>query len=117
MNQQSPSESEVKEDDDNETTEHAAGHPHVCEKKKKKKRKKKSGKHSSFRRSSEDNADIDDLKREVDKLYGGGYDLPASPITASTCATKTLLSVQHKNLNPSYEMKRMFGSRVIQAEQ
>lgn len=30
---------------------------------------------------------------------------------------KQLLSVQHKNLSASYEMKRMFGSRVVQAEQ
>lgn len=116
LNQQSPSESEVKEDDNE--TEHASTAAHVCEqaKKKKKKRKKKSGKQSSHRRSSEDNADIDDLKRVVDKIYGESYNLPASPVTAS-CNTKSLLTVQHKNLNPSYEMKRMFGSRVVQAEQ
>lgn len=32
-------------------------------------------------------------------------------------STKTLLAVQHKNLNPSYEMKRMFGSKVVQTKQ
>lgn len=32
-------------------------------------------------------------------------------------ATKSLLSVQHKNLNPSVEMKRMFGSKVVQLKQ
>lgn len=32
-------------------------------------------------------------------------------------STKTLLSIQHKNLNPSFEMKRMFGSKVVQMKQ
>lgn len=32
-------------------------------------------------------------------------------------STKTLLAVQHKNLSPSYEMKRMFGSKVVQTKQ
>lgn len=61
LNEQSLSESEVKEDDNE--TEHAsttAPHPEQA-KKKKKKRKKKSGKQSTSsinRRSSEDNADV-----------------------------------------------------------
>uniref|UniRef100_A0A1B0GM61 Uncharacterized protein n=1 Tax=Phlebotomus papatasi TaxID=29031 RepID=A0A1B0GM61_PHLPP len=59
--------------------------------------------------------------REVDKLFGESYELPASPVAKNTVgcelAGKSLLSVQHKNLHPSYELKRMFGSRVVQAEQ
>lgn len=43
-----------------------------------------------------------------DKQYSG---VTPNPVI------KMLLSVQHKNLSASYEMKRMFGSRVVQAEQ
>lgn len=32
-------------------------------------------------------------------------------------STKSLLAIQHKNLNPSFEMKRMFGSKVVQMKQ
>lgn len=65
LNPQSPSESEVKEDDNE--TEHASAannaHPYEQTKKKKKKRKKKSGKQmSSHRRSSEDNADVIEIQ-------------------------------------------------------
>lgn len=121
LNDQSLSESEVKEDD-NETEHTSTATPHPIEaKKKKKKRKKKSGKHAPNRRSSEDNADIDEISRtvrEVDKLFGQTTILPVKP-TAKEKVTvlHSLLTVQHKNLNPSYEMKRMFGSKVVQAEQ
>lgn len=68
--------------------------------------------------------------KEVEKLFG---DLGARPKqthhhhhhnttsnndqVANKSAIRQLLTVQHKNLNPSYEMKRMFGSRVVQSEQ
>uniref|UniRef100_A0A7G3AYK3 Putative transcription factor 25 n=1 Tax=Lutzomyia longipalpis TaxID=7200 RepID=A0A7G3AYK3_LUTLO len=127
LNQQSPSESEVKEDDNETEHASAASNAHTCEqaKKKKKRKKRKGGKQSSAqRRSSEDNAEVDVITktvREVDKLFGEAYELPASPVAKSAVgcdsAGKSLLAVQHKNLNPSYEMKRMFGSRVVQAEQ
>ena len=61
FNEQSLSESEVKEDD-NETEHASTATPYPIEqaKKKKKKRKKKSGnkQQASYRRSSEDNADV-----------------------------------------------------------
>ncbi|KAJ6644186.1 Transcription factor 25 [Pseudolycoriella hygida] len=121
LNEQSLSESEVKEDD-NETEHTSTATPHPIEaKKKKKKRKKKSGKHATNRRSSEDNADIDEISRtvrEVDKLFGKTTILPVKSTTPhKVTALHSLLKVQHKNLNPSYEMKRMFGSKVVQAEQ
>ncbi|KAG4075327.1 hypothetical protein HA402_003118 [Bradysia odoriphaga] len=121
LNDQSLSESEVKEDD-NETEHTSTATPHPIEaKKKKKKRKKKSGKHAPNRRSSEDNADIDEISRtvrEVDKLFGQTTILPVKPAAKEKATVlHSLLTVQHKNLNPSYEMKRMFGSKVVQAEQ
>uniref|UniRef100_A0A2M4BEU1 Putative transcription factor 25 n=1 Tax=Anopheles marajoara TaxID=58244 RepID=A0A2M4BEU1_9DIPT len=146
--QQSLSESEVKEDDNDETEKDAADGSvsvHLAEaKKRKKKKKKKTGKYisSSARRSSEDNADIEDdftrTVKEVDKLFGhlpprdpdhhphhhhhhhhsrggteGGVGTARPSAGLAGLAAKSLLNVQHKNLNPQYEMKRMFGSKVV----
>ena len=33
-----------------------------------------------------------------------------------TCSMRNLLCVEHRNLNPDNEMKKMFGSRVVQGE-
>uniref|UniRef100_A0A182Q545 Transcription factor 25 n=1 Tax=Anopheles farauti TaxID=69004 RepID=A0A182Q545_9DIPT len=159
--QQSLSESEVKEDDNDETEKDAADGSvsvHLAEaKKRKKKKKKKTGKYisSSARRSSEDNADIEDdftrTVKEVDKLFGnfprdadgqqhhhahhhhphhhhhhgrpgsieGGVEgaLVVGGASSGGVTAKSLLNVQHKNLNPQYEMKRMFGSKVVGDQQ
>lgn len=137
--QQSLSESEVKEDDNDETERDGAGgthqNPNLAETKKRKKKKKKKtgGKYmsSSARRSSEDNADAEDdftrTVKEVDKLFGGDIERSEnSPAVANSAAAggssggvgaKSLLTVQHKNLNPQYEMKRMFGSKVVADQQ
>uniref|UniRef100_A0A182Y114 Uncharacterized protein n=1 Tax=Anopheles stephensi TaxID=30069 RepID=A0A182Y114_ANOST len=154
--QQSLSESEVKEDDNDETEKDIADGPvsmHLAgeAKKRKKKKKKKTGKYisSSARRSSEDNADIEDeftrTVKEVDKLFGnfprdsdqhhhhhhhhhphhhqhaerviGGDGKPVGGPVVSGLSAKSLLNVQHKNLNPQYEMKRMFGSKVVGDQQ
>lgn len=61
---------------------------------------------------------IDDLARtvkEVDKICGEINDQTPLPVKLIDTSSK-LLSVQHKNLNPSNEMKRLFGSRVVQSE-
>lgn len=137
--QQSLSESEVKEDDNDETERDAAGgtqNTNLTEcKKKKKKKKKRTGKYvaSSARRSSEDNADIEDdfakTVKEVDQLfadYGKSENSAAlanrvngagDKAGSSFADGKSLLTVQHKNLNPQYEMKRMFGSKVVADQQ
>lgn len=64
---------------------------------------------------------IDEISRtvrEVDKLFGQSTILPVKSTTPQKATVlHSLLTVQHKNLNPSYEMKRMFGSKVVQAEQ
>ncbi|XP_055301813.1 transcription factor 25 [Sitodiplosis mosellana] len=119
--QQSMSESEVKEDD-NETEHNSTATPNPDIKKKRKKRKKRSGKHSGYHRSSEDNADVDELARTFKSFHyhtinDENTPLPANQSAASNTnllSTKALLSIQHKNLNPSFEMKRMFGSKVVQ---
>ncbi|XP_023012489.1 nuclear localized protein 1 [Leptinotarsa decemlineata] len=120
LNQQSHSESEVKEDDnETEAAKSCEGEPHEI-KRKKKKKKKKSGKHVSTQRSSEDNADIDEVERsvrEVNRLLGENYVPKVTSHTNvkqdKTSYRKNTLSVQHKHLNPNNELKRIFGSKVI----
>lgn len=53
--------------------------------------------------------------KEVDKICGEINDQTCLPAKLIDTSSK-LLSVQHKNLNPSNEMKRLFGSRVVQSE-
>lgn len=55
--------------------------------------------------------------REVNKLLNTTNVLPSNSIVSNTVINRSLLQIQHKNLNPSYEMKRMFGSKVVQSEQ
>ncbi|KAK9885935.1 hypothetical protein WA026_013812 [Henosepilachna vigintioctopunctata] len=123
LNQQSHSESEVKEDD-NETEA-----PKSCEdinqevKRKKRKKKKKVAKHVSTQRSSEDNVDVDEVERsvrEVNKLLGETYDPDVSAAIPTPKTernpSKGILHVQHKHLNPNNELKKIFGSKIIQSE-
>lgn len=126
LNQQSHSESEVKEDD-NETEAAKScegGTPiHENAKRKKKKKKKKSGKHSSTQRSSEDNADIDEVERsvrEVNRLLGETQTIklaaPCENRSEKTIKGKDILFIQTRHLNPNNELKRIFGSKIIQTE-
>lgn len=64
--------------------------------------------------------EIERIIRVVNKIYGEHETStgPAAPIEkASSHAKKSVLSVQHKNLNPNNELKRIFGSKIIQPEQ
>lgn len=67
---------------------------------------------------------IDELTRTFKEINQSVNDentpLPENQSAAansSLSSTKALLAVQHKNLNPSFEMKRMFGSKVVQMKQ
>ncbi|KAH8247986.1 hypothetical protein KR032_006663 [Drosophila birchii] len=116
------SESEFKEDD-NETEHPSAALPHAsaaAQKKKKKKRKKKarsSGNHIS----SEDNERQDKYFEKVDPLLGKVYDAvpkqsAKQAAAAGGSATKKLLGVELRHLNPQNEMRRTFGKRVVKVE-
>uniref|UniRef100_A0A069DZE4 Putative transcription factor 25-like protein n=1 Tax=Panstrongylus megistus TaxID=65343 RepID=A0A069DZE4_9HEMI len=128
LNQQSHSESEVKEDDDHET----AGSLNAQEgaidlkdatRRKKKKKKKKPCKIPSNTRSSEDNIEdeVERSVREVNEMLGEMQEVgpahysEASSMTAN--ARKGVLSVDHRTLNPNNELRRIFGSKIIQNEQ
>ncbi|KAF5294125.1 hypothetical protein FQA39_LY13496 [Lamprigera yunnana] len=123
LNQQSLSESEVKEDDNETevTNVHDGDDNHESFKRRKKKKKKKSGKHTNVQRSSEDNADVDEVERsvrEVNRLLGENYVPVVSPLRTEKTAQvkKSILNIQHKYLNPNNELKRIFGSKIIQSE-
>lgn len=65
---------------------------------------------------------IDEMTRTVNHIDGHFQDSHSRMTHTATHSThhlsvRTLLAIQHKHLNPSYEMKRMFGSKVIQNEQ
>ncbi|XP_070070836.1 ribosome quality control complex subunit TCF25 isoform X2 [Drosophila takahashii] len=115
------SESEFKEDD-NETEHPSAALPHASASsvaKKKKKKRKKKAKSSGNHISSEDNERQDKYFEKVDPLLGKVYDaVPRQSVkqVASSSATKKLLSVELRHLNPQNEMRRTFGKRVVKVE-
>jgi len=108
------SESEVKEDDDQESSRTDA---EPVNNKKKKKRKKKTGKKIAAR-SSEDNLEVDEVEASVrwveDAL--GPAPVQAEPLPDKPHPLREVLSIENKHLNPENEMKRIFGSRVVQTE-
>lgn len=116
-------------EDDNETTEmeNLSSSLNVKDIKKKRKNKKKRRSGPRQKVSSEDvdgdGEDLDEITRTVklvDKMFGtssshvGMHHTDPEPVYA---VPKTLLSVQHKNLNPQTELKRMFGKVVNQEQQ
>ncbi|KAK9500401.1 hypothetical protein O3M35_001675 [Rhynocoris fuscipes] len=129
LNQLSHSESEVKEDDDHET----AGSLNAQEgaidlkdasrrKKKKKKRKPCKIPQSNNTRSSEDNIEdeVERSVREVNEMLGEMQDVGPAHFSESTTvanARKSVLSIDHRTLNPNNELRRIFGSKIIQNEQ
>ena len=119
---ESCSESEVKEDDDLESTRDPPAVPQG--EKKKKKRKKKSGKKLAVASTSEDNKedDLDDIDKTVrwveandpsDRISNSNT---VNDDTVDSKAAKKVLLVENKHLNPENEMKRIFGSRVVASE-
>ncbi|OWF35632.1 transcription factor 25-like [Mizuhopecten yessoensis] len=80
---------------------------------KKKKKKKKKQKEKTNKVVDEDFEASLKLAEGADNADVNG-DIPAStPITQNM---RALLFVEHKNLNPDNEMRRIFGSRVVQGE-
>lgn len=108
------SESEVKEDDDQESSRTEA---QPANNRKKKKRKKKTGK-KMVTRSSEDNLDLDEVEASLkwveDRL--GPVPDQAQPQPDAPHPLREVLTVENKHLNPDNEMRRKFGSRVVQTE-
>ncbi|XP_034255385.1 transcription factor 25 [Thrips palmi] len=119
----SPSESDGQDEENHETEASIAQAGHKAQesgKKKKKKKKKKSMKQQQNARSSEDNVEDDEVERsvrEVNRLLGEAAPAPSSHYDIYSSGNhKCSLGVEHKHLNPSNELKRIFGSKIIQAE-
>jgi len=82
---------------------------------KKKKKKNKKAKEISEPETKDSEENIDDVIKEVcgadsKEASGGGF--PISDISI-----RSLLHIDHRNLNPDNEMKKIFGSKVVAAEQ
>lgn len=92
-------------------------------KKRKNKKKRRTGPKQKVSSEDVDGDNDDEITRTVklvDKMFGTSSShvgfLHADPLPIFV-APKTLLSVQHKNLNPQTELKKMFGKVVNQEQQ
>ncbi|XP_019629666.1 PREDICTED: transcription factor 25-like [Branchiostoma belcheri] len=88
-------------------------------KKRKKKKKKKGGDKEDKGSQENPEDDIDASIRAVNEMLG---ELPLQPAASSEHSTlpigsKSLLSVEHRHLNPENEMKRIFGASTVRGEQ
>ncbi|XP_033729246.1 transcription factor 25-like, partial [Pecten maximus] len=83
-------------------------------KKKKKKKKKKQKEKANKDAHAEEDFEDDLMLRDGARNPEDNGDIPSS--TPITQKMRALLFVEHKNLNPDNEMRRIFGSRVVQAE-
>lgn len=122
------SESEVKEDDDLGTESSRSRRAIARIEAEQRKKKKKRGGHNRSRmppKSSEDNLEDDDDEversvREVNRILGEApeaADASSSRQSAHKASSSVnLLAVEPKNLNPENEMKKIFGSRVVNNE-
>ncbi|XP_074645332.1 ribosome quality control complex subunit TCF25-like [Tubulanus polymorphus] len=95
---------------------------------KKKKRKRKKNKNANVESAgcnsistSKKEDDIDEVEaaiQEVNAILGDKIDdvpLQRQHSTEPQSITSSLLNVEHRNLNPENEMKKIFGSRVVQS--
>lgn len=121
----SPSESEGQAEENHETEASLAQADQTGQdagKRKKKKKRKKSTRQHQNARSSEDNIEDDEVERsvkEVNRILGEAAPAPSINQDYNTTgfgSRKCSLGVEHKHLNPSNELKRIFGSKIIQAE-
>lgn len=114
-------------EDDNETTEmeNLSASVNLKDAKKKRKNKKKRRTGAKQKVSSEDiDGDNDDEITRTVKLVDRMFGTSSSHVESHpaidpepTILSRTLLSVQHKNLNPQTELKRIFGKVVNQEQQ
>jgi hypothetical protein len=113
-------------EDDNETTEmenlSISQQKELKKKKKNKKKRKTGGKSTKIFSSDLDNEDEDEIARTVrlvDKMFGTTSQHQESHQQQQEMVkdVQTVLSIQHKNLNPQTEIKRMFGKVVNQEQQ
>lgn len=114
-------------EDDNETTEmenlSASANAKENKKKRKNKKKRRTGPRNKVSSEDVDGDNDDEITRTVklvDRMFGTSTShamVSQSAPEPAFIPQKTLLSVQHKNLNPQTELKKMFGKVVNQEQQ
>ncbi|XP_066582591.1 ribosome quality control complex subunit TCF25 isoform X1 [Prorops nasuta] len=124
LNQNSGSENEENEIEQEIDNGPSTSQMHEAKSKKKKRKHKKVDKDQQLTDSNlgENIDEIERTVREVNKLLGEpmascSNENPNSLQWVIQKSKETILSVQHKHLNPYNELKRIFGSKTIQAEQ
>ncbi|KAI4493123.1 hypothetical protein M0802_009673 [Mischocyttarus mexicanus] len=121
LNDNSSSESEIIDEKNDETNLDVV----KGKKKKKKRRKPEINKVQQQTRKLESEEEIDEIEslvREVNQLLGepspgSSKENSDKPQWIVGKSKESILCVQHKHLNPFNELKRIFGSKTIQAEQ
>lgn len=121
LNDNSSSENETIDEKNDETNSDVV----KGKKKKKKRRKPEIGKMQQQTRKPESEEEIDEIEslvREVNQLLGepspgSSKENSEKPQCIVGKSKESILCVQHKHLNPFNELKRIFGSKTIQAEQ
>jgi len=106
---------EEEEEEENEGNEETTGQRPPSARKKKKKGRKKAKEMSPEADANPTEENIDDVIRQV-----CGDDLKETTTAGfpiSDFSVRSLLHVEHRNLNPDNEMKKIFGSKVVAAEQ
>ncbi|XP_012279535.1 transcription factor 25 [Orussus abietinus] len=101
--------------------------PDETKRKKKKKKRKKPGapkiqdSPKSKLKDSENEDEIEKMVKEVNKLLGeptpGTSKENPETSEALKKSKESMFTIQHKHLNPFNELKRMFGSKTVQADQ
>ncbi|XP_037075958.1 transcription factor 25-like, partial [Pollicipes pollicipes] len=114
---ESQSETDVKEDDDVDTSTPAALLP-AGDAHRKRRRKRKKASRRPQTASSEDNAvsevdEVDASVLEVNRLLGELTAQSPAAEHANSTIVKNVLTIERKHLNPDAEMRRMFGRDVV----
>ncbi|KAI9734958.1 MAG: hypothetical protein M1834_002039 [Cirrosporium novae-zelandiae] len=115
------SEEEVKEQINNNEVDPKPSHPSEKKKRKKKKNKKQKEKATENRAAKKEKGNVDEIDLALQELALKSKQLD-STTTKSTPTYNdnewySLLSVDSRNLDPLNEMKRLFGSEVVNSDQ
>lgn len=123
LNQNSDNNSE--DTNDNQNDENIVSNDTNDNETKRKKKKKKRKKTENIKNQQQDmeyNKDIDEIEQsiwEVNQLLGEpvpSCSKSSEPQWINEISKEDILAVEHKHLNPYNELKKIFGSKTIQAE-
>lgn len=84
----------------------------IQQKAKKKKKKKMVGQETT----TVDDQDIDQITKELKEKYGEEFFAPVAPSSSSDSSAKNLLAVNPSLFDKNAELRRLFGSKVVNAQ-